>query len=78
MANPNKPLPVAQLSDEEVVKQVFPNAECAWTSRGWRVLMLLEGDVVELGRSSSGHAPESEAWADARSKIPVAEAINEN
>jgi hypothetical protein len=61
-----------QLSDEEVVRQVYPDATATLTSQGWRVLVDVPNiGVNEIGRTSSGHVPEAEAWAHARAKLEV-------
>ena len=62
-----------RLKDEERVKAKWPKHDVRpiWTSRGWRIIAVppLGGECIELGRTSSGHVPESEAWADAASRL---------
>jgi hypothetical protein len=60
---------MSEPNEEARVKQRYPDAQCQWTSRGWRVLGHIDGSLAELGRTSSAHVPELEAWADASRKM---------
>jgi hypothetical protein len=58
------------MTAEERVKLVYPEAECYWTSRGWRIMV--PGEESVIGRTDSGHVPASDAWADALRRIEAA------
>ncbi len=60
------------MTSKEKVLARYPKAQCLWTSRGWRVLALFVGKPIEIGRTSSGHVPEEEAWDDAASRLEAA------
>lgn len=60
----------AERTDEQVVTEKWPEAQCQWTSRGWRVWAgNIDDGIIELGRTSSAHVPESEAWANAAKRL---------
>lgn len=64
------------MTAEERVKAVYDDAQACWTSRGWRIMANIPGLGVEvIGRTDSGHVPESEAWQDAADRL---ESLEEN
>lgn len=66
----------AERTDEQVVKEKWPEAQCQWTSRGWRVWAgNIDDGIIELGRTTSAHVPEAAAWADAARRIRAEEAL---
>lgn len=65
--------PTRNPTAKELVMQKHPEAQCQWTSRGWRVWAgNIDDGIVELGRTISAHVPESEAWEDAAKKMVAA------
>lgn len=59
---------------KELVLSAHPTAQCAWTSKGWRVFYIADnGKVVDIGRTDSAHVPEDAAWQSAALHESVAQ-----
>ena len=64
----------AERTDEQVVKERWPEAQCQWTIRGWRVWVgNIDDGIIELGRTSSAYV--ADAWAEAARRIRAEEAL---